>query len=194
MVNSLCRNSLADHSKIGPGSGCGDLQQLAYRETDVQNITAFTFLRHPVARFISGFDKAVNQVNNIKDPSVQAILSPRAPNRFDNFVKKYVQEGPKILEKGGVALAQLMSQTFFLNLWPGRIKFVGRVEAFFDSIIQLEKVMGKNLTVPQHFTLGESDIDSDLLNDNHHETIQLLHDYFRNEIIRFGYSPFGGYH
>lgn len=192
LMNPLCK--YGDKKTIGSGSGCGELHLPGVSTPeDVKSIKAFTFMRHPVVRFVSGYGTVVHREKEWKDPELRKLLTLPEPERFIKFVDKYTKSGLEVLEKGGVVFTHLLSQTFFLDLWPGPIDFVGRTEMFQESVNKLSTFLHKNLTTPKHLTNNEGSLDKQLLM-NASKSIQLVHDYFRIEMNRYGYKPLEGFH
>jgi len=148
-----------------------DWYGLVPRERLPANEVAFTFVRHPVRRFISGygtimtrFETAEHQLRlggmifewgklkhlrNMK--RLREIWRMREPGRFDAFVSHYLQMGDQLLmyDFGSHCplMAHVLSQTWFLNLYAGRILHVGRAEKgmmdtdyvhFFTEVVGLQ--------------------------------------------------------
>lgn len=192
LMNPLCKEG--DKKTIGPGSGCGKFKQASLSTPeDVKNIKAFTFLRHPVMRFVSGYGTVVHRQKEWKDPALRALLDLPEPERFNKFVQRYIRDGLEVLEKGGVVFTHLLSQTFFLDLWPGPLEFVGRVELFKESVAKLGQFIHSELRAPPHLTKNEGSLDKELIL-NASQSIQLVHNYFRLEMRRYGYQPLPGFY
>jgi len=116
------------------------------------NEVAFTFIRHPVKRFISGYGTIMTRLETAEHQlrlggmifewgklkhlehmeGLREIWRMREPARFDAFVSHYLQWGDQLLiyDFGSHCplMAHVLSQTWFLNLYAGRILHVGRTE------------------------------------------------------------------
>merc|ERR550525_2222213 len=73
-------------------------------ESDVSAMKAFTFVRHPIPRFISGYSTVVNRLGRHRAingdcmaPQLKKALNNTEPQRFVRFVDLFVHEGERII-------------------------------------------------------------------------------------------------
>lgn len=169
-------------------------------EADVK-FKAFAFVRHPTMRFVSAYGTVLyhlterqRDVDNVDQPLL-FMKQMEEPRRFNTFVRLFVKEGTGILKwyhYAGVPclLEHFLSQTWFLNFWPGPIEIYD-VDHFAEGVRHINSYMKLNLTVPekplnQHS--GSHLVDRDLLL-SQRDSIELLNEYFKDDLARFGYKP-----
>merc|ERR1711879_305612 len=88
------------------------------------------------------------------------VLAMTDPARFIAFVDLYIKHGTHLIElyncpgktrfPNPCVMAHAMSQTWYINLWPGEITHMMKVETWNADIQKLESAIGKTLKVGTH--------------------------------------------
>eukprot|EP00471_Norrisiella_sphaerica_P013543 CAMPEP_0184499178 /NCGR_PEP_ID=MMETSP0113_2-20130426/40846_1 /TAXON_ID=91329 /ORGANISM="Norrisiella sphaerica, Strain BC52" /LENGTH=350 /DNA_ID=CAMNT_0026886999 /DNA_START=526 /DNA_END=1574 /DNA_ORIENTATION=+ len=113
----------------------------------------FSFVRHPVRRFISGYGTIIHRlahpdnvqrlrgfvwewggVKNLAGmKELDQIWRSPEPQRFRSFVDLYLRLGDGLLSYDFGSrcplMAHVLSQTWFMNLYAGQIQYLGRLES-----------------------------------------------------------------
>eukprot|EP00929_Paragymnodinium_shiwhaense_P065622 TRINITY_DN32879_c0_g1_i1.p1 TRINITY_DN32879_c0_g1~~TRINITY_DN32879_c0_g1_i1.p1 ORF type:complete len:316 (+),score=57.50 TRINITY_DN32879_c0_g1_i1:107-1054(+) len=109
-------------------------------EEGVDGVEAFTFVRHPLERFFSGYGTLVARLLKIAaqtpeclSDQMRAMLGVAEPERLRRFVVLLTSLGAALADHCRCAehrciFAHVLSQIWFLNFWPGPFAFVGRFE------------------------------------------------------------------
>mmetsp|Transcript_8557 Transcript_8557/g.12088 ORF Transcript_8557/g.12088 Transcript_8557/m.12088 type:complete len:375 (-) Transcript_8557:392-1516(-) len=189
-------------------------------EKTQENVTAFAILRHPIERFISGYGTIMQRLQwyvrmcekhrdilwPLDSGRLAQIFRMEEPRRFRMFVDFFLDEGDNMIENFpfyyfdcGI-LPHVMSQTWFMNLYPGRIQYVGKIENATQDISWLiHKVVGVEINAAtlvvnknegghmQKFRRLGKDWKTYLLT-HERKSIELLNDFFSPELKAFGYS------
>eukprot|EP00928_Gymnodinium_smaydae_P037688 TRINITY_DN2611_c1_g2_i2.p1 TRINITY_DN2611_c1_g2~~TRINITY_DN2611_c1_g2_i2.p1 ORF type:complete len:590 (+),score=81.62 TRINITY_DN2611_c1_g2_i2:71-1771(+) len=177
-------------------------------ESDVAGIKAFTFLRHPVDRFISGYKTIMTDLiegtclqYSSQSSDLKRILGKEEPERFALFVDLFVERGQEITRllinqrKCPCLMYHILSQTWFLNLWPGPIHFVGRFESLEEDVGKLVEFMRINASMPATIKHASARFQRDLDKiQSERDALQKIHNYFAADMERFGYTPWPGFH
>jgi len=163
-------------------------------EADIGSTKAFAFIRHPITRFLSGYGTVIRRLKSI-DPVLKSVLNMPEPQRFNEFVDLFVKQGEKMVPlycspRTGCILQHVMSQTWFLNFWPGPIDLY-RVEGFVDEVTRLAEFTQLDLSLP-HANSNEGHTHKNLLMEQI-ASMQKLHSYFKADMTRFGYQPLPGF-
>mmetsp|Transcript_18947 Transcript_18947/g.26391 ORF Transcript_18947/g.26391 Transcript_18947/m.26391 type:complete len:421 (+) Transcript_18947:58-1320(+) len=124
---------------------------------DTEQTIAFTFVRHPIHRFISGYRQVFLHwlVLYPKDKrkkipqAMREILDAQEPERFHKVVDFFVSNGlgmidpflsdgdqiPNFLEDQlAMGFMHLISQMWFLSQYPGKIDYIGKIENLHEQI------------------------------------------------------------
>ncbi|GAB5359568.1 hypothetical protein AAMO2058_000554600 [Amorphochlora amoebiformis] len=122
------------------------------QEYNLTKVKAFTIVRHPVKKFISGYGTAMIHFNiagrRIRPPYLATLCKVEEPKRFVEFVNLFVEKGLDIVNpylKNGKLLnfwksfeaagfMHMFSQTWFMSLYPGPIEYIGRVESIEEDM------------------------------------------------------------
>lgn len=179
-----------------------------FRNTDAENIPAFAFIRHPIPRFISGYGTIVNRMHaktqkDCVDPELHFLFDTPEPQRFNMFVDLFVKHGAGILKLYHCAeldptkkvspcvMHHVMSQTWFLNLWPGPVD-VYHVETMAADMATISQNTKITFRVPPILNRNEGNLNRGLIMAQH-DSLAKLHLYFKKDMERFGYQPYPGY-
>jgi hypothetical protein len=184
-VKSMLNRYLTDHA-------------IPFNETDIGSIKAFAFIRHPITRFLSGYGTVMKRLKmgtTCIDPVLKFVLDMPEPQRFNEFVDLFVKQGEKVIPLyhcSGLpcVMQHVMSQTWFLNFWPGPTDLY-RVEGLVDEVKRLAELTQLDLSLPQKNS-NEGHIDQKLFMEQN-ASMQKLHSYFKEDLIRFGYQPLLGF-
>lgn len=213
-----------------PSSGSSTMESMLYRyfeegapsfgnftEKAVEGLRAFSFLRHPVSRFIGAYGRIVQYISKVPStnpdcltPELRELMALEEPMRFGRFVDLFIARGPAIAElypcpENPCLFSGLLSQTWFLNLWPGPLDYLGHVESIEEDVKELGDLLGVELRVPMKKRRkmvmrpsrdlrpsGDMSLNVDrLLLDS--GRMRKLHDYFRHDMLQLGYSPLPGF-
>eukprot|EP00471_Norrisiella_sphaerica_P011960 CAMPEP_0184501352 /NCGR_PEP_ID=MMETSP0113_2-20130426/47427_1 /TAXON_ID=91329 /ORGANISM="Norrisiella sphaerica, Strain BC52" /LENGTH=383 /DNA_ID=CAMNT_0026890085 /DNA_START=153 /DNA_END=1304 /DNA_ORIENTATION=- len=124
---------------------------------DTKDAVAFTFVRHPVERFVSGYRQIFQMWNRFyperkkkKTPvEMVNILNMEEPARFHKIVDLFVTKGIGIIDpliSGDrvipnfnedeliVGFAHIFSQMWYISQYPGEISYIGKVEDLEDQL------------------------------------------------------------
>eukprot|EP00466_Bigelowiella_natans_P004793 jgi/Bigna1/135019/aug1.27_g9727 len=127
-----------------------------------QPITAFSFVRHPVDRFVSGYATMLLHFDwNYKNLTsrTKQLMDLKEPQRFSAFVDYITDQGTRIVEpftrkcngdgqarvekvenfftsEEAAGYLHMFSQTWFLSQYPGRIQYIGKFENNFNSSLK----------------------------------------------------------
>lgn len=169
-------------------------------EAGIGSTKAFAFIRHPITRFLSGYGTVISRLNiTLKwstsiDSVLKSIFDMPEPQRFNEFVDLFVKQGEKVVPlyrmPGSCIMQHVMSQTWFLNFWPGPIDLY-RVEGIVDEVKRLAEFTQLDLSLP-HKDPNNGHIDEKLLMEQI-ASMQKLHSYFKADMTRFGYQPLPGF-
>jgi len=170
-------------------------------EADIGSTKAFAFIRHPITRFLSGYGTimrrlkvTLNMGSTSIDPVLKSVLYMPEPQRFNEFVDLFVKQGEKVVllyrSPGYCIMQHVMSQTWFLNFWPGPVDLY-RVEGFVDEVKRLAEFTQLDLSLP-HANSNEGNPDKMLFMEQI-ASMQKLHSYFKADMTRFGYPPLPGF-
>ena len=111
------------------------------------------------------------------------------------FVDLFVKHGAGILElyhceKLRCTMHHVMSQTWFLNFWPGPTKLY-HVETMVHNVATVSAHTKLNLTLP-HANTDDGHEDKTLLM-KQQDSLAKLHLYFQKDMDRYDYHPLPGF-
>lgn len=193
-------------------------------KNDLQEELAFAFVRHPVKRFISAYGTVMNRLESSKNQQrlnsnfvfedlkmkdlrhmkvLKNIWETEEPKRFDVFVEYYLEHGDGLLMydfSGRCPLmAHVLSQTWFMNLYPGDILHIGKIEApaflhLFSEVIGFRsECISKHLANLTHLNraegVGRFVLPTEQYLQQNRVSIEKLNKLFAAELDLFDYPP-----
>jgi len=165
-------------------------------ENDVAGINAFMFVRHPVTRFLSGYGTVIHRTCFAHGVTKEwdAICNMVEPERFSTFVRIFAERGSGIdglLEGSGIQhrMRHIFSMTWFRNLWPGQISFLGQSDHYLDALADFSNRTGVTFAAVRKNTDegGKVHINRTMLLQQQ-VAMQTLHEIFHDDMISFGYT------
>jgi len=180
---------------------------------DTSGFFAFSIVRHPVQRFLSGYGTVIKRLKDYflenpigeNDKRIRAIMKLNEPRRFREFVDFFLSPsyGINMIKNEPNILAHTFSSSFFWNLYPGKIHSIGRTESAEKDLEALLKDVLKMKLKPNKVrmwanygegqtnvknSLNASNVYSYYLN-NERKSIDKLNNHFATEISALGYNP-----
>jgi len=169
---------------------------------------AFAFVRHPVARFVSGYQmvmrhlvwflqiKPISELRDCVTKKLLDVVSMREPSRFRRFVNLFFRNGFNILGLyrcpfSTCLMNHVLPQSWFLNKWQGSYAFIGHLESRKMSLKRLCRLLGTNVSLP-HNNPNDAKWAGELQRER--QSLQKVHDYFREEMHWLGYKALPGFH